>query len=180
MRCTAIGLSGALALALAASLAGCSSGESGSNASDKAGGGSGAGTTTGGGQDQPTPDNLNDDPQNSVAPVTLPSPKPMAAIPPAFRGRWGMVVTDCAPVDGAASKGLMVVSASTFQFRDGRASLGSLSAVGSDTLMAQLTYSAGGKTSRRVDRLTLVENGQTLVRQEQNLPASFRYSRCPA
>jgi len=173
MRLTMIGLSGALALA--APLAACSSQENGSNASDK-----GGGAITGGGQDQPTPDNLNDDPQNSVVPVTLPSPKPMAGFPPAFRGRWGMVVTDCDPAKGAGSNGLMVVSASSLQFRDARATLGSLAAIGSDTLTAQLNYSGGGKASQRVDRLTLVEDGKTLVRQEQNAPTSFRYSRCPA
>jgi len=160
-----IGLSSALALTA------CSSQESGSNASDK-----GGGAMTGGGQDQPTPSNLTDDPQNSIEPVTLPSPKAIPAISAAFRGRWGMVVTDCE----GSGRGLMVVSESGFTSHGARASVASLSMIGADTLTAELSYSGGGQTGRRADRLTLVDDGRTLIRQEQNPSGLFRYSRCPA
>ena len=165
-----MGFGGALGAALA--LAGCSSQENGSNSSDKSGG-----AVTGGGSDQPTPGNLTDDPQNGIEPVTLPSPSPIASVPAAFRGRWGLVVADCEG-EGEA-KGLMVVSGSGFRIGGSRATAGSLAMVGTDALSVALSYAGGEHPGTRANRLTLVDNGRTLVRQEQ--PAgSYRYSRCPA
>ena len=155
-------VSGALALAA------CSSQENGSNSSDKSGG-----AVTGGGSDQPTPSNLSDDPQNSIEPVTLPSPKAIRSIPAAFQGRWGMVVTDCV----GAGKGLMTVSGSGITIGGDRTTLASLSAIGTGTLTAELAYP--GQNARRANRLTMLDDGKTLVRQEQNASASH-YSRCPA
>lgn len=169
MRWTVIGISGALALVA------CSSNESGSNASDK-----GGRAMTGGGQDQSTPSNLSDDPQNGVEPVSLPSPKPIGAIPAAFQGDWGQVVTDCE----AGGKGLMVVDGSSLTLNGARAPLGSLHMMGDGVLAGQLAAARAtpsrGASAQRVERLTLLDDGKTLVRQEQNLPALFRYSRCPA
>jgi hypothetical protein len=163
MRWMIFGLSGALALAA------CSSQESGSNSSDKSGG-----AVTGGGSDQPTPSNLTLDPQNSIEPVTLPSPKAVTSIPAAFHGRWGMVVSDCV----GAGKGLMTVSGSGIRIGGDRTTLASLAAIGPDTLTAELAYP--GQNARRANRLTLLDDGKTLVRQEQQAASIFRYSRCPA
>jgi hypothetical protein len=162
MRLMIMALSGALALAA------CSSQENGSDSSDK-----GGGAMTGGGQDQPTDTNLSDDPQNSIQPVTLPSPKAITSIPAGFQGRWGMVVNDCI----GAGKGLMTVSGSGIRIGGDRTTLASLAAIGPDTLTAELAYP--GQNARRANRLTLLDNGKTLVRQEQNASASH-YSRCPA
>jgi hypothetical protein len=163
-----MGLCGALALAA------CSSGESGNNSSDKSGA-----AMTGGGQDQSTSDNLSDDPQNSVAPIAVPSPKAITAIPAAFQGRWGEVVNDCDRAQ-PGPKGLIVISGADVIARGGHVLPTSLAMIGADTLIAELSYAIPGPTARRANRLTLVENGRTLVRQEQNPAASFRYSRCPA
>ena len=166
MRWMVIGL-GALALA------GCSSQENGSNSSDKNGA-----PVTGGGQDQPTPSNLTDDPQNGVEPVTLPSPAAVSSIPAAFQGRWGMVVNDCAPEQGG-SKGLMVVTGSGLSLGGSRVPVSSLAMIGSSALTVELADAGGVRSATRAARLTLLDDGNTLVRQEQNSPA-LRYSRCPA
>jgi len=162
------------ALGSALALAGCSSGESGSNASEK-----GDAPVTGGGQDQPTPSNLTDDPQNAIEPITLPSPRPVASFPPGFRGRWGMVAGDCDPARDDA-KGLMEVTATGLRFHGSRGTVQSLAVVAPDTLTAQLSFTGEGRRWSRADRLTLIDGGKTLVRQEQKAPSVFRYSRCPA
>jgi len=110
-----------MALSGTMALAACSSQENGTNSSDKAGDKSG-GAMTGGGQDQPTDSNLSDDPQNSIVPVTLPSPKAITSIPAGFQGRWGMVVSDCV----GAGKGLMTVSGSGIRIGGDGATLASL------------------------------------------------------
>ena len=54
-----------------------------------------------------TPENLTDDPQNSVVPLGsrgnagMPGPAPLATIPARFQGRWGMTAADCDPSTGA-------------------------------------------------------------------------------
>ena len=163
-----------LALGSALALAACSSGESGSNASEK-----GDAPITGGGQDQPTPSNLTDDPQNGIEPITLPSPKPIASIPAGFRGRWGMVAGDCDPARDDA-KGRMEVTAMALRFYESRGTVQSLTVVAPDTLTAQLAFTGEGQRWSRADRLTLIDDGKTLVRQEQQAQSVFRYSRCPA
>ena len=139
------------------------------------GGGSGGNNSSGAAAETQAqePENLMMDTHNRQVPVQPPSPSPVAAIPEGFRGRWGMVPDDC--IKGGAS--VMVVDAASLQVGGARLEAQSLALAGKDDLSARITQPGGAVAS---ERLTLVDDGKTLVRQRQLPPASYQYSRCPA
>ncbi len=129
---------------------------------------------------------LQDDPGNAVVPIgntvsALPAAVAVAAVPAAFRGRWGMVPNDCDPAR-ADNKGLMTVTADTLRFYESRATVADAKQAGT-TLNATLSFSGEGQTWRQDGRLVLLDDGRTLVRDgtgEGMEGGPFRYSKCPA
>ena len=155
-------------------LAACgSSEEAGNNSSD-------SGQTV-----EQTPANLQDDPNNSVVPLSPPTPaptpsaSPVASLPSDFQGRWGMVDNDCIP-GRADAKGLMIVAADGLGFYESRGRIQKAQAIRSNTLQLDLAFTGEGQEWNRTETLTLLDDGKTLVRDEQKPAASYRYSRCPA
>lgn len=155
-------------------LAACSGGDSGNNSSESASGQ----------VQEPTDANLQDDPQNSVVPLTTPtnapapSPSPVAALPTEYHGRWGMVSNDCVPGRDDA-KGLMIVSADGLGFYESRGRIEKIATAQAGTLTLDLAFTGEGQEWNRRETLTLLDDGKTLVREEQKPSGSFRYTRCP-
>lgn len=131
-----------------------------------------------------TPDNLQDDPNNSVVPLApppAPSPtaSPVAALPEAFQGRWGMVANDCEP-GRADAKGLMTVSADLLRFYESRGRVERARAPRPGTVELDLAFTGEGQAWNRTETLTLTDGGRTLVREEREPAGSYRYTRCLA
>ena len=132
-----------------------------------------------------TPSNLQDDPNNSVVPLSPPPPQPaqsaspVAALPAEFHGRWGMVANDCAP-GRADAKGLMIVAADGMRFYESRARVESARTPRPGTVELDLAFTGEGQEWKRTETLTIQDGGRTLVREEQKPAGSFRYTRCPA
>ncbi|SFP90084.1 hypothetical protein [Sphingomonas rubra] len=136
-----------------------------------------------------TPANLQDDPNNSVVPLTSPaaeptaSPSPIASLPAAFRGRWGMVPNDCVP-DRDDAKGLMTVSADTLGFYESRGRVTQAELLGPAAVRLDLAFTGEGQEWTRRTTLTLLDDGRTLIAETPADPEppmrSLRYSRCPA
>lgn len=156
--------------AAAAMLTACSSGDGGNNSSES----SSAGATQ-----EPVPDNLSEDPRNQMVPVTLPSPEPIQAFPSEYQGRWGLVPADC-EAGRADAKGLMVIAPTTLRFYESRAKVDVLRRASPGRLTADLSFSGEGQQWRRAESFTVLDDGRTLVRDEQDPAASLRYTRCPA
>lgn len=160
----------AMVVMAAAMATGCSSGGGGNNSS--------AASSAGGAMEQ-VPENLTIDPQNSVVPITPPSPRSLAAIPAAFRGRWGQVDNDCQP-GGADAKGLMTVSATTLGLYQARATAGRIAQTGPDQLTLHLNYTGEGRHWQHDATLTMQDDGRTLIRDEAGDASGVsRYQRCP-
>lgn len=172
-------------IAAALCLAACSGGGTADNESS---GGSAA--------VEPTPGNLSVDPQNTVvpldppgnaapvSPVPLPtaSATPVAAIPAAFAGRWGMVANDCDP-NRADNKGLLTIVGNRLSFYESRGEAKTLRQTEPTRITFDLPMSGEGMTWSEPTTLTLLDDGKTLVREVTGSPdraGSFRYSRCPA
>ena len=161
-----------LLTAALASLAACGSPDSaGNNSTDND-------VPSGGGQ-VAVPPELTVDNSEQAVPVTMPSPSPIASIPAAFQGRWGMVPNDCDP-DRADNKGLMTVSGDRLTFYESRATIGSLQQVTPTTLKGTLSYTGEGQTWQKATSLTLQDAGRTLIREETDPAGVSTYSKCPA
>ena len=177
------------AIAAALLLAACGSSEDGQ--------GNGAEEETAVAPIEQTPANLYADPGNMVVPLDppgnaaapavlpTPAPSPVAAIPMAFRGRWGIGLADCDATRDDA-KGLMTVTADTLRFWESRATLAEARVEGATTLVATLSFSGEGQTWRETTRMVLQDDGRSLVRdsagdgQGGGQGATTHYLRCPA
>ena len=132
-----------------------------------------------------TPTNLQDDPNNSVVPLSPPSPapapsaSPIAALPAEFQGRWGMVDNDCVPGRDDA-KGLMTVAADGLRFYESRGRIERAAAVRPGSVELDLAYTGEGQEWNRTETLALQDGGRTLVREERKPAGSYRYVKCPA
>ena len=162
-------------LAAALLLAGCGRG---GDAGGNDGAGNGDDESIAAVQPEQVPPELTGDPQNTVVPVALPSPSALAGLPPAFEGRWGMTPGDCDPAR-ADAKGLMTIAGGRIVFAEARAVPSDLHATSPGRVAATLTYTGERETWRRATAFTLLDEGRTLVREEQDPAGSFRYSRCP-
>ena len=158
-----------LALGTFALLAACS-GSEGNNSSDSA-----AGAT------QTQADTPNADSGNEMVPLPpQPNPTPVVnGMPADYQGRWGMTYEDCMP-GRADAKGLMIVSADGMGFYESRAAIQKVVGSTPGTLTLDLKFSGEGSEWDRQETLTLLDDGKTLVRQEQKPAGSYRYSKCPA
>lgn len=164
-----------IALATILLLAACSGGE----------GEEGNNSSSAGQVVEQTPSNLQDDPNNSVVPLSPPSPQPapsaspIAALPTEFQGRWGMVANDCTP-GRADAKGLITVAADGLRFYESRARIESARSPRPGSIELDLAFTGEGQEWNRKETLTIQDGGRTLVREEQKPAGSFRYIRCPA
>ncbi|KQU61723.1 hypothetical protein ASG67_00575 [Sphingomonas sp. Leaf339] len=160
--------------------------------SDEAGNNSAGESSGGGAAVEQTPANLMEDPTNSVVPLTPPgsSPTPMAsatpvaALPDAYRGRWGMTVADCNPAKADVAKGLMVVAADRLTFYESRATPANIRLDTPARLTTDLNFSGEGQTWTQTATMTLLDDGKTLVREvtkgdDLGMKGAQRYSRCP-
>ena len=108
---------------------------------------------------------------------------PVAAIPAAFYGRWGMNAADCDPANADIAKGLMDISEDGLKFYESRATLNRSTQRGEDTLRAVFDFSGEGQTWTREMRLDLKDGGQALEREDFDGDLSgqaLKYQRCPA
>ena len=152
---------------MAAGLMACShGGGAGNNSSGAAAGG--------GGTEAGSADNMTSDPTNGVEPVSIPTSAPVTAIPASFRGRWAAVPGDC----DKAGPGLLVVSGSGLSVGGAALAVRSLSAAGPYHLGIVTGASPGHPAT--TERLSLIDDGRTLVRQQQAPAAAAPYLRCPA
>ena len=108
---------------------------------------------------------------------------PVAAIPAAFYGRWGMSAADCDPANADIAKGLMEISEDGMKFYESRATLNRSVQRGEDTLRAVFDFSGEGQTWEREMRLDLKDGGKALEREDFEGDLSgqtLKYQRCPA
>ena len=169
-----------LTIAAALFLVACGSSEDGGNNSSEG--------AEGGAAVEQTPANLQDDPNNSVVPLTTPNaaptptPSPIAALPAGFQGRWGLVPNDCVERDDG--KGLMTVTADTLAFYESRARIERAAVVRPETIRLDLAFSGEGQNWKRQTTLTRLDGGRTLIAETPADPEppmrNLRYMRCPA
>lgn len=98
------------------------------------------------------------------------------AIPAALQGRWGLVPGDCTSTRGDA-KGLIEVTADTLTFYESRARLEEPVKVTATSVTGEFAFTGEGQAWRKA--VTLSRDGETLVREEADLPQPLRYQRCP-
>ena len=112
-------------------------------------------------------------------PTAMETPAP-AEIPPALRGRWGLVPGDCTSNRGDA-KGLLTVSADKLEFYE---SVGTLDAIKESTptrIRASFNFEGEGMTWQREIVLDVQESGAALIRRDYGddaAPGPLRYARC--
>ena len=114
----------------------------------------------------------------NAEPTAAPAPR---AIPPALRGRWGLVAADCEPGRDDA-KGLMVVAADGLTFYESRARLGPVRAAAPDRIRATFAFSGEGEEWSSDVELRSWEGGAKLIRQDRGPDSAgpLTYQRCPA
>jgi hypothetical protein len=130
----------------------------------------------------PAPSVANEGAAASVGGPSAPAPAPSATpepalttLPPAYRGRWGLVPADCEPGRDDA-KGLVEITDRTLKFYESRATLTSVRSE-RGALRVALAFSGEGQTWTTDESLRLSD--ETLVRTPIE-PASdvLRYMRC--
>lgn len=159
-------------------LAACSGGGSGNNQSDEVAVAQ---------VQEPTPENLLDDPQNSAVPLgsrgnAIPGPAPLATIPARFQGRWGMTAADCDPSTGA-DKGKLTIAGNRLAFFESRGDATRIVQTQPTQIAFDLPMSGEGARWSERTTLTLLEDVKMLVRQKTvpgAKPETIRYVRCPA
>jgi hypothetical protein len=129
-----------------------------------------------------------DEPDAAATPgVETPAPPaasdtaaPIAAIPAALQGRWGMVPADCTSTRGDA-KGLLTIDGKTLQFYESVGTLGQVKEHSDTHLRAVFAFTGEGMSWTREEMLDVKDNGKTLVRQEYGedaQPGPLQYSKC--
>ncbi len=129
-----------------------------------------------------------DEPDTAATPgVETPAPPaasdtaaPIAAIPAALQGRWGMVPADCTSTRGDA-KGLLTIDGKTLQFYESVGTLGQVKEHSDTHLRAVFAFTGEGMSWTREEMLDVKDNGKTLVRQEYGedaQPGPLQYSKC--
>ena len=120
------------------------------------------------------PDPHGAPPEKGAAPAT-PLPPPIATIPPALQGRWGLTPADCTSTRGDA-KGLLVITPGELRFYESRA-VPSANMQGDPTsISGDFDFTGEGQSWTRFQALDVRK--QKLVRTESNPPASFTYAKC--
>lgn len=124
-----------------------------------------------------------DAPQTAApTPAAATAVPPLAAdeIPPALRGRWGLVPADCTST-GGDNKGLLTIDAKTLKFYESRATLGAVKDLDDDGIEATFAFSGEGQTWSLDIDLEVEDGGKALVRKEKGRDAiaePLKYARC--
>lgn len=133
--------------------------------------------------EQPTPDA---ELVNSPAAVAKPTPTLAEGmgyeIPPALRGRFGLVPADCTS-DRDDEKGLVTIGEKDMRFYESVAVLNDWKSVSGAQLHGTFAYSGEGMEWTRDVSLETRDGGKTLVMEEfgDDAPKGPRsYTRCPA
>ncbi|EIZ80154.1 hypothetical protein WSK_1187 [Novosphingobium sp. Rr 2-17] len=143
-------------------------------------------------QPEPAPSESSDVPTEVVAepdaartdaPVAAPEASEAVAadvIPPALRGRWGLVAGDCTgPADVA--KGLMTVSAGQLKFYEAVANLTNVKSARADAVTGNFDFSGEGQSWTLQVALTSPDGGKTMVRKDTGpdaAPQPLHYKKC--
>lgn len=101
-------------------------------------------------------------------------------IPPALRGRWGLVAGDCTgPADVA--KGLMTVSADQLKFYEAVAKLTTVKSAKADAMTGNFEFSGEGQSWTLQVALTSPDGGKTMIRKDTGpdaAPQPLHYKKC--
>ncbi len=124
-------------------------------------------------QEPPPPKNAS-----QVEPTTFATPRILERIPAAFRGRWGMVPEDCTSTRGD-NKGLLTIDGETLHFYESRGTASAIALRSPTSFDATLAFTGEGQQWKRQTRLSLLQDGRTLVRSDQQPSSTTRYFRCP-
>lgn len=133
----------------------------------------------------PAPQSINaSDPSGAPPPANalsrqLPDQRassgPVAAIPAALQGRWGLNPEDCFPERGD-NRGVLEVGESQVRFFESVARPRANSAASKDSYNADFVFSGEGQTWTKYQSLEL-QDGR-LVRTESSPMASYTYAKC--
>ena len=108
-------------------------------------------------------------------------PAEAVLVPPAYRGRWGLVPADCTSTRGDA-KGLITIGDASIRFYEAVATLKERRPAIATSFSALFAFTGEGQTWERVETLTL--SGDRLERRSTSprgdVEDALRYTRCPA
>ena len=111
----------------------------------------------------------------TTAPATNSKPSPIAAIPAAFHGRWGLTPADCTSMRGDA-KGLLAIASDGMTFYESHATPARNVKSDANSFSADFAFTGEGQSWTRYQ--TLLIQGEKLIRTESSPMASFTYARC--
>jgi hypothetical protein len=114
-------------------------------------------------------------PANAAASADAKPANPVASIPAALQGRWGLTPGDCMTTRGD-EKGLLIVTADQLRFYESRAIPAADVQVGTDTIAGNFAFTGEGQSWTKYQSLQLRDHD--LVRTESNPTASFTYAKC--
>jgi len=161
-------------LALAFALAACDANDPVADEADNTAGLPSVDNVAGARDGQPSPDGAP--PANGAAVEPAPAiAAPVASIPTALLGRWGMTPADCTSTRGDA-KGLLVVNSGGLQFYESRATPARNAQKSDDSFSADFAFTGEGQSWTKFQTLALDDD--KLVRTESSPMASFTYVRC--
>ena len=126
---------------------------------------------------EPLPPSGNAATGNAAANEAL--PVPLAVIPAAFQGQWGMVPADCTSTRGD-NKGLITVEADGIRFYESRAILIKVTLNAPENFAGDFRFTGEGQTWTKPQTLKLSGSSNTLIRSESDPALSFTYKRCTA
>ena len=102
------------------------------------------------------------------------------AIPPALRGRWGLVAADCTSTAGDA-KGLLTIGADQLEFYESVARLERVRSAAAEAVDGTFAFTGEGQSWTLDVSLRSPDGGRTLVRKDTGpdaMPAPLTYTRC--
>jgi len=101
----------------------------------------------------------------------------VAAIPAAFRGRWGMVPDDCTSTRGDA-KGLIIVDDDSIKFFESLGTLTKVTQNAPENFAGTFAFTGEGESWTNSQNLKLSNSSNTLVRKQSDEAQAFTYKRC--
>jgi len=111
----------------------------------------------------------------AAAPTPSAGSGPVASIPPALHGRWGLTPGDCTSTRGDA-KGLLIVAGDGLRFYESRAVPAGNAKTSGDSISGDFAFTGEGQSWTKYQALSLDDD--RLIRTESSPMASFTYARC--
>lgn len=103
------------------------------------------------------------------------APAPIAKIPAAFQGRWGLAPRDCSASPVRATT-LLVITPEDLHFNQAAAVETSDVETNPQSINGTFAFSGGGRSWTKFEALTL--DNHRLIRTESDPAASFSYAKC--